>query len=413
MSSSQEGGPSSGWFSRSLTSPTEEDSILPSHTPPGQRRSIDSTHSIDLASSPTSFGNRNTSPIQARSPESDEARERQRTMDVESAMLLSRARSNTILQSHPAQSPLFEQDKELIDRYPMLSRREEEEIALARGEHKPATPEVGFNYVVPEATIPTPEVGSTHHLDALAHDEKQYTKLPVYSQPSYRDHVDFSAMEEFAKEERVKLNLTLPSGILGMDEFRRRLLQKQRSTQLNVPSQENCLLCTDVDVSDQFNRTRQRKLSQSQPKPRTRSRKLALFENAQASVSRSINAGPSVTFDSDTPRVHPGPQDPNADRPFRFSFYSNSLSSTIHSQSICELPAEGQTFEQLFHGTNNNASEDSNGLASDHPKSTHSQSRTAFTSDDINTWWLDVLNPTDEEMRVFAKVISTRFIHQC
>lgn len=38
------------------------------------------------------------------------------------------------------------------------------------------------------------------------------------------------------------------------------------------------------------------------------------------------------------------------DRPYRFSFYSNSLSATIHARSLSELPAEGQTFEELFSG---------------------------------------------------------------
>ncbi|TEB03960.1 hypothetical protein FA13DRAFT_1750869, partial [Coprinellus micaceus] len=38
------------------------------------------------------------------------------------------------------------------------------------------------------------------------------------------------------------------------------------------------------------------------------------------------------------------------DRPYRFSFYSNSLSHTIHARSLSELPAEGQSFEDLFAG---------------------------------------------------------------
>jgi len=40
----------------------------------------------------------------------------------------------------------------------------------------------------------------------------------------------------------------------------------------------------------------------------------------------------------------------NAERPYRFSFYSNALPSTIHARSLAEIPGEGQTFEDLFIG---------------------------------------------------------------
>ncbi|EPQ59199.1 cora-domain-containing protein [Gloeophyllum trabeum ATCC 11539] len=66
------------------------------------------------------------------------------------------------------------------------------------------------------------------------------------------------------------------------------------------------------------------------------------------------------------------------DRPYRFSFYSNALSATIHARSLSELPAEGQTFENLFAGV-------------------HVEG---------NTWWLDVQNPTDEEMKMLSKVFG-------
>ncbi|PWN18451.1 cora-domain-containing protein [Microstroma glucosiphilum] len=39
-----------------------------------------------------------------------------------------------------------------------------------------------------------------------------------------------------------------------------------------------------------------------------------------------------------------------ADKPYRFTFYSNALPSTIHARHIGELPAKGQTFEELFSG---------------------------------------------------------------
>ncbi|EMD40412.1 hypothetical protein CERSUDRAFT_44323 [Gelatoporia subvermispora B] len=88
------------------------------------------------------------------------------------------------------------------------------------------------------------------------------------------------------------------------------------------------------------------------------------------------------------------------DRPYRFSFYSNALSATIHARSLSELPAEGQTFEDMFLGR---------------PGSSHSTgttptanltSRGASQSPENCTWWLDVLSPTDEEMKLLSKVFN-------
>jgi hypothetical protein len=62
------------------------------------------------------------------------------------------------------------------------------------------------------------------------------------------------------------------------------------------------------------------------------------------------------------------------DRPFRFSFYSNSFAATIHSRSLNELPADGQSFRDLFSGT--------------------------------SAWWLDVTSPTEEEMKMLSEVFS-------
>ncbi|PWN46072.1 cora-domain-containing protein [Ceraceosorus guamensis] len=39
-----------------------------------------------------------------------------------------------------------------------------------------------------------------------------------------------------------------------------------------------------------------------------------------------------------------------AEKPYRFTFYSNALPSTIHARHLAELPAPGQTFEELFSG---------------------------------------------------------------
>ena len=40
----------------------------------------------------------------------------------------------------------------------------------------------------------------------------------------------------------------------------------------------------------------------------------------------------------------------NLDRQYRFTFYSNALANTIHARHLHELPAPGQSFEELFMG---------------------------------------------------------------
>ncbi|EJD01565.1 cora-domain-containing protein [Fomitiporia mediterranea MF3/22] len=77
------------------------------------------------------------------------------------------------------------------------------------------------------------------------------------------------------------------------------------------------------------------------------------------------------------------------ERPYRFSFYSNKLSATIHARSLSELPAEGQSFEDLFTGDNGNG----NGMHN-------------LNDDELSAWWLDVMSPTDEEMKLLSKVFS-------
>lgn len=109
--------------------------------------------------------------------------------------------------------------------------------------------------------------------------------------------------------------------------------------------------------------------------------KIALFENSTTSYDNVIFSGTSGPGLAPTGILNMG-----HDRPYRFSFYSNSLPTAIHARSLDELPADGQTFEQLF-------------------PSIDSPSASSNDSDDT-TWWLDILNPTDEEMKTLSKVFS-------
>ena len=136
------------------------------------------------------------------------------------------------------------------------------------------------------------------------------------------------------------------------------------------------------------------------------------------------------------------------ERPYRFSFYSNALPATIHARSLSELPSDGQTFEDLFTGREafggnapasdqrHSGSSDAGGFKSGstspqnlnmgdlhgsapNPKlsllakatakagtggSPPMKGQTDMEDPEARTWWLDVLSPTDEEMRMLAKV---------
>lgn len=67
-------------------------------------------------------------------------------------------------------------------------------------------------------------------------------------------------------------------------------------------------------------------------------------------------------------------RDDEDDRPFRFTFFSDELASTIHSPTLYELPQEDQSFQDLF------------------------------TTG--NTWWLDVNSPSDSEMKILSSAFG-------
>ncbi|EPY52775.1 CorA family magnesium ion transporter [Schizosaccharomyces cryophilus OY26] len=62
------------------------------------------------------------------------------------------------------------------------------------------------------------------------------------------------------------------------------------------------------------------------------------------------------------------------DRPYRFTFFTEELPSTIHSHEMWELTHDNQTFEDLFRSG--------------------------------GTWWLDVSSPKEEEVRILAKTFG-------
>ena len=225
----------------------------------------------------------------------------------------------------------------------------------------------------------------------------------------------------------------------------------------------------ESETGNTFHRRRQRKLSQSNPVLR-RQGKLALFEGFGSSGAGddSVDVSPNQFKAPRQPKNLGNPNTaggfvpftdaaPGHDRPYRFSFYSNALPVTIHARTLAELPAEGQTFEDLFKGRNTDdtrppqtdateygsvragggvggggggsgvgtpAKEDISQSAiagkmslltraagaainsqngKGHPPSDQLVG-TAEDDPEAFTWWLDVLSPTDEEMRMLSKV---------
>ncbi|RPB08689.1 cora-domain-containing protein [Morchella conica CCBAS932] len=69
------------------------------------------------------------------------------------------------------------------------------------------------------------------------------------------------------------------------------------------------------------------------------------------------------------------------DEPYRFTYFNDEIPATIHSHTISELLQPGQTFKELFR-----------------PEPRRVGPRPTF--------WLDVMNPTDAEMKVFVKTFG-------
>ncbi|KAJ9095287.1 hypothetical protein QFC21_005653 [Naganishia friedmannii] len=223
---------------------------------------------------------------------------------------------------------------------------------------------------------------------------------------------------------------------------------------------------THLEPESTFTRRRQRKLSNTNPTTRRQGR-LALFEGLGGGLTEDPARGESYTvhvhdhpglngFSSALPTKAPRKPFPTIasgiqgkysdypdgmgppvgrERPYRFSFYSNALPATIHARSLSELPSDGQTFGDLFSGrpARKSSTRENNDTASFAASRTGSGAATPVTNDvgpkssllaraaahaadkptkgveddgETQTWWLDVLSPTDEEMRMLAKVFG-------
>ncbi|KNZ76015.1 Putative metal ion transporter C17A12.14 [Termitomyces sp. J132] len=332
-------------------------------------------------------------------------------MDVDMAMQLSRARRETVSGS-PEISPLPE-------------HREE-------GEHN-----LHFADIAVQSDPEDESIGITPHASRLdlkmhlntMHDASLLAHAPplnhdtntesLYGLPTYQANMsssefDFTPMEEFAAVEKAAFGIAAsPTPKFILDAIPRRFPPSGRDPSEAGPSNLPDQLFTPIQSpetdGEDLSRPgpspgRQRKLSHSHPHPRIQRKgiggKMALFENLHdpfsggtpslgghtgLSIASRLSGGfgRHTTLNSDAgaqPPTLSGILNAGHDRPYRFSFYSNALAATIHARSLSELPADGQTFEQLFVGV--------------HPEGND------------RTWWLDVLSPTDEEMKMLSKVFS-------
>jgi magnesium transporter len=304
-----------------------------------------------------------------------------------------------------------------------------------------------------------------------------------------RSVFDFAAMDEFAAEEREALDETEgpatgvtaeemgapPSGIDA--EMRRRSeavvrvasparqqsgevsgsgsSTRQGEDNSNGFEDDLMSLPKEEDELPQPRFGRRARKQSKQANPARRQAKLALFESFGAGEGEELQGGalkaprpgarphapPPPSADPAPPKFTPYTDSPGHDRPYRFSFYSNALPVTIHARSLAELPAEGQTFEDLFKGRNypgeeprtsteiprssgRNTPKELSGLSLSAPKP-QSWSQAAITKSmvmpgaaptppppnpdddpEAYTWWLDVLSPTDDEMRMLSRVFG-------
>ena len=380
-------------------------------------------------------------------PLDPDVRERQRTMDADMAMHLSRVRSATITQRVP---PMMVQGRSdeltpTYNRYPHPSGQDFPFPELERSMHgnqmdyneaerrEPGEHQTRIDLLSPPIHLGHEEHDHSHIVQQTpGHHDLDLSstglglvpsmgELPMY-RPMSVQHTspkwDFSIMEEFANAEKIRLgipiqSLPIPAG--------------------HVPSsQEGENGVTNVDATSTGftlppRHPRERKLSASNTGS-TRRGKMALFEqsiqNSQGKPSLLTSISMPGIPEGAVPAVPGEIRVPGGghDRPYRFSFYSNALSQTIHSRSLSELPAEGQSFEELFAGTlpgegstppTNSTTPGTNGDGNKKTVPTDFAIR-AGLEDQLNkdrdqdpgtaTWWLDVMSPTDEEMKMLSRV---------
>ena len=388
-------------------------------------------------------------------PLDPDVRERQRTMDADMAMQLSRVRSATISQRVPPITTGRRSDEltPTYNRYSIPSGSDfpfPEPERLAHGDQldygEPTrgssenqsridllSPPVHLGYEEHEDSHMVSQTHDHHDLDrgsAGLGPIPSMGELPMY-RPMSIQHThprwDFSAMEDFAKIEKNRLDIRTAQASLPIPTDRTRPSQEVEGDIVNTDA-----TITSTGFTLPPRRPRERKLSSSNA-GNTRRGKMVLFEQV---INNSSGRPPLSTQVSipEIPERNLPPLSENTpaptgghDGPYRFSFYSNALSQTIHSRSLSELPATGQTFEDLFTGTlppelqssvpqSGSTSPGINGNGNNKGAPTEFAIRMGLEDQikkgngdpdpETATWWLDVMSPTDEEMKMLSHVRS-------
>jgi len=400
-----------------------------------------------------------------------QVRERQRTMDVDMAFQISRARRETIRQSpHSANFDLGQSQPSAELGYSLPEENEIEQTTMSAtpdGVLLPDDETIGpLHLESPPHHPPPPDESSLFALlDAHTAPPRQEDDLAAsarYDLPTYQANIsrssfDFYRMEQFAAQEKTKLGISpsidLRPHRLGTNHTAASSIEAPSAVPQNLdgspvvetvspregaesiifPSPTQAASPTADDTIS--NRLRYRKLSQSNPRPRVHRKgiggKLALFESSGSELPNSLSARLGAVFGGASgsggghdhyvpPQVHRGDGisgilNTGHDRPFRFSFYSNSLTATIHARSLSELPADGQSFRDLFSGIHPPPSPDldKSRSSSSNPrfdparKHTYKYHEKGVNGDsDTSAWWLDVTCPTEEEMKMLSEVFS-------
>ena len=107
-----------------------------------------------------------------------------------------------------------------------------------------------------------------------------------------------------------------------------------------------------------------------------------IVEHAPSPAGQKPEADSACEMDEKSPGGNDGmpamkPRDPQAAEPNRFSFFSSEIEQTIHAPEIGDLVMPGETFRDLFE-----------------------------LPSESGAWWLDVLNPSEEEMDMFQKAFG-------
>lgn len=259
--------------------------------------------------------------------------------------------------------------------------------------------------------------------------------------PGYPFTFDFSVLDNFAKEERERHGHGGMGSSSPMPSFGSPPSQSARSPH----GLGSSALGTSGDASLYSRRPRRMQTTGGEGGSKYQ-RKVALFEGG-SSLSRSMEANRNLSMhdggedaghpllqgstqptyqgmsDGDPPKVLPRANSypvrgsranvpiPGAihDKPYRFTFYSNALPSTIHARYLSELPGPGQSFEDLIRGVTNEedvkAAKTGQGPALMGGHSLMGQNQPESEPSN-NTWWLDVLCPTDQEMKILARTFG-------